>query len=110
MQALDIVVFNDIDSAQLTPAQQDALNSWVRSGGFLVVGGGPNAAQTMAGLRHLLPFSGVTMRTLPHPLTGLQNFIRTPLADRGPYVAAVPTNFTGSVLAQQDQLPLAVFE
>jgi hypothetical protein len=105
---LDIVVFNDIDSAQLTPAQQDALSSWLRGGGRLVVGGGPNAAQTTAGLKHLLPFSGVTMHTLPHPLIGLQNFIRTPLADRGPYIAAVPTDFTGNVLAQQDQLPLII--
>jgi hypothetical protein len=105
---LDILVFNDVDTAPLTAAQQDALNSWLGLGGRLVVGGGPNAAQTISGLETLLPFSDLTLQTLPHPLSALQNFVRTPLEDRGPYVTAVPSNVTGRVLSQENNWPLIV--
>jgi len=46
---LDLLVFNGVDTGRLTPAQQELLQTWVRFGGRLLVGGGPNAAQTIAG-------------------------------------------------------------
>jgi hypothetical protein len=106
--SLDILVFNDVDTAQLTAAQQDALSDWVRAGGRLVVGGGPNVGQTIAGLEPLLPFSDFTLEILPHPVSALEEFARTPLEDRGPYVAAVPTNVTGRVLLQEGDWPLII--
>ena len=120
---LDILVFNDVDTTQLTAAQQDALTDWIRAGGRLLVGGGPNAAQTIAGLKPLLPFSNLaaqdlavqdlavqdlTIQTLTHPVAALEDFVRIPMEDRGPYVAAVPTNVTGRVLLQQDDWPLII--
>ncbi len=106
---LDLLVFNDVDTGRLTPAQQELLQTWVRFGGRLLVGGGPNAAQTIAGLSSLLPFSTVTVQTWPHPLAALEAYQPgKPLPDRGPYVAAVPTTFTGQVLAAENNLPLII--
>lgn len=106
---LDLLVLNDVDTSQLTPRQQELLQTWVRFGGRLLVGGGPNAAQTTAGLGSLLPFSTVTVQTLPHPLTALAAYQPAQtLPDRGPYVAAVPTNVTGQILAAENNLPLII--
>jgi hypothetical protein len=104
---LDMLVFNDVDTSQLTSTQQDALNYWVGHGGRLIVGGGPNAEQTIAGLSSLLPFAGVTIQTLSGPLTGsyltdLDDLSSQTLNNRGPYVAAVPTNPTGNIIAQEN--------
>ncbi len=106
--ALDMLVFNDVDTMQLSSAQQAALVRWVNLGGRLVIGGGPKAAQTIAGLQALLPFAGITLETLPHPLTGLENFVRTPLPDRGPYVAAIPTDATTDIFLWEGQWPLII--
>lgn len=104
--ALDLLVFNDVDTSPLTPEQQTALTHWVSSGGRLIIGGGPNAAQTISGLQSLLPFQEVRLETLPHPLTALANFVKTGLDDRGPYVAAVPPASTTGVTLSEGNLPL----
>lgn len=106
--SLDILVFNDVDTTLLTTAQREALSNWVQSGGRLVIGGGPNAAQTIAGLKPLLPLTEVSLQTLPHPLAGLQRFAAVTGDDRGPYVAAIPINPDGRNLAQEGNLPLII--
>lgn len=114
-QGLDMLVFNDVDTSQLTPTQQEALAYWVSQGGRLVIGGGPTAAQTLAGLKPLLPFSTIAMQTLAHPLPGLEAFLRAnPLEnsggipDRGPYLAAIPTETRGEIVVQEKNWPLIV--
>ncbi len=105
---LDMLIINNIDTSPLTPAQQDAINSWVQHGGYLLVGGGPNASQTIAGLSDMLSFSNVSVQNLAHPLQGLQNFIPLPFDDRGPYIAAIPHNPTGRILATENNMPLII--
>lgn len=105
---LDVLVFNDVDTSRLSPAQQEALSTWLGFGGKLVVGGGPNAAQTIAGLQALLPFTETALQTLPHPLQGLQQFVQTRLEDRGPYPAAVPVDPGGYSLIWEGQASLVV--
>jgi hypothetical protein len=105
---LDMLVFNDFDTTQLSTAQLDALQSWVGFGGRLVVGGGPNAPQTIAGLKSLLPFSAVEIEALPHPLDSLQNLLPGASTDRGPYVAAIPVTPGGEILAREHDRPLLV--
>lgn len=57
LRSLDALVINATDTSTLTSAQQAALETWVRQGGRLVVGGGAEALQTAAGLPEtLLPF------------------------------------------------------
>ncbi|MFQ5613469.1 MAG: hypothetical protein ACE5H9_15195 [Anaerolineae bacterium] len=103
---LDMLVVNDVDTSRLTPAQQEALANWVSFGGRLVVGGGPGAAQTIAGLKSLLYFTDVTVVNLPHPLTSLEGYVGQPLEDRGPYVAAVPNGARGWAVVRQGEWPL----
>ena len=106
-----MLVFNNIDTSQLTTAHLDMLSHWVSLGGRLVVGGGPNAAQTMAGLSPILPFAGVDILTLPHPLPALEQFFSVGVPDRGPYVAAIPVEIFGQsgaehIVLEADNQPL----
>lgn len=107
-QGLDTLVFNDVDTSPLTPAQQAALQSWLSHGGRLIVGGGPNAAQTLAGLWPLLPFADVEMQTVVPPLPTLDDFMRVSPEERGPYAAAVPLDVTGRILVEADEQPLII--
>ena len=89
LASLNALVFNDVDTAQLTPAQQDALAGWVKQGGKLIVGGGPNAAATVAGLLPLLPIEGVSVKTLD-TLNDLGNLVNEAVPEQGPYLAGIP--------------------
>jgi len=109
LDGLDLLVFNNVDTSQLTTAQQTALATWVTQGGQLFVGGGPNANQTIAGLTTILPFTTVQIKTLPHPLSALQTFANVAaLPDRGPYVAAIPDIIIGDVIVDEDGVPLLI--
>ncbi len=55
--AVNAIMINDIDTGTISAAQRDALETWVRSGGHLIVGGGASWQATAAGLGSLLPFS-----------------------------------------------------
>jgi hypothetical protein len=55
LDAVDVLMFADIDTGTLNPAQQNAIESWVAGGGHLIVTGGANWQPTAAGLAHLLP-------------------------------------------------------
>ncbi len=89
LDALDALIFNDVDATQLTPAQQNALARWVKQGGKLIAGGGPNAAATIAGLSLLLPVERVEIKTLD-ALVDLGNWVNEPVPEQGPYLAGVP--------------------
>jgi len=47
---IDVLLLNGIDTASLTPEQQEALLAWVGAGGHLIVGGGPALQQTLSNL------------------------------------------------------------
>ncbi|OQY29640.1 MAG: hypothetical protein B6243_11065 [Anaerolineaceae bacterium 4572_5.2] len=89
LAALDALVFNDVDTTQLTPARQDALAGWVKQGGKLIVGGGPNAAATVAGLSPLLPIEGLSVKTLD-TLSDLGNLVNEVVPEQGPYLTGIP--------------------
>lgn len=109
LNGLDLLVFNDVDTSQLTAAQQAALATWVSQGGQLFVGGGPNASQTIAGLTTILPFNNIQIETLPHPLPAFQKFANAAtMPDRGPYVVAIPDLFAGEVIVTENGLPLLI--
>ncbi len=57
LEAVDVMVFSDIDTTQMSLEQVAALRNWVYQGGHLIVTGGDNQAETAAGLTDLLPFS-----------------------------------------------------
>lgn len=53
--AVDALLFHDIDTSSLTPGQQTALLNWVQAGGQLIISGGNTAQATASGLANLLP-------------------------------------------------------
>ena len=62
MSAINLLMFSDVDTSQLDPAQLESLQAWVAMGGHLVITGGANWLLTVDGLRPLLPLdvSGTT--------------------------------------------------
>lgn len=62
---LQLLLLNDIATANLTPAQGQALTGWVARGGHLIIGGGSGAQRTIDGLPpELLPATLGTAQTL----------------------------------------------
>jgi hypothetical protein len=55
LSGLDVLFLHDVNTGNLDPAQLDALRLWVRLGGQLVIGGGINAEQTLAGVAEMAP-------------------------------------------------------
>ncbi|MDX1994399.1 MAG: hypothetical protein SF029_18595 [bacterium] len=55
LDAVDALLFNDVDTGALSNAQRNALRQWVLNGGHLIVTGGAAWQPTAAGLRDLLP-------------------------------------------------------
>lgn len=107
LRSFNTLVLNDTDTASLTPEQKIALETWVREGGRLVIGGGPGAQRTAAGLPDsILPFlpqGEIEMENV----SALADFagaeaIRVP----GPFVVATGEEREGRNLITQDGLPL----
>lgn len=48
LSGLTAMVFNDVSTSAMSPAQWQAVEGWVRTGGTLVFGGGPNWRKTLA--------------------------------------------------------------
>lgn len=111
LRSFNLLVFNDVDTSVLTPAQANALAAWVQQGGQLVIGGGAGAQRTVAGLPDsLLP---VTLRgsaeTGGEALDRLAAFAEAePILQTGTFVVARGEAPAESVLAAAGGLPLVV--
>jgi hypothetical protein len=103
--ALDILVFNDVDSGQLTVEQLNALQDWVSTGGQLVVTGGPGWQKSVAALSDMLPVT-VSGSESVDDLPALAAHFGLPFRDPGPYVVATSTLRRGELLLHQEGLPL----
>jgi hypothetical protein len=102
--ALDLLVLNNIDTADLEPAQFKALQGWLAVGGQLIVTGGPNWRKTSAGLGDLLPVSVGGSISSPD-LSALSELTGSAVGD-GPFVVAQGTLRDGRTLLAQDDLLL----
>ena len=56
LKSVNMILINDVDSSQLTLAQQRALEHWVTTGGHLIVTGGGAWQETTTNLEDLIPF------------------------------------------------------
>ena len=99
-EGLDVLVLNDVDTTALSSEQRQALSAWVAHGGYLVVGGGPGAARTAAGLDDLLPVSIGGTRSVDD-LWALGELVGVPVAP-GPYAIAEAALRDGEVLVEQE--------
>ncbi|MDX2076533.1 MAG: hypothetical protein SFZ02_08900 [bacterium] len=64
LTSVNMLIFNDINTDQLTLPQREAIRSWVVNGGHLVVMGGGNWQATASGLTDLLPFAPTNSTTI----------------------------------------------
>src|SRR5690606_9757910 len=55
--AVDTMLFSDLDTGALSSLQRTALEDWVAGGGHLIATGGANWQATVAGLTNLLPMT-----------------------------------------------------
>ena len=107
LRSFDLLVINDMDTSSLSPAQVEALDTWVRQGGRLVVAGGAGSERTLAGLTELFSPGDIVTRELDK-LPGLEQFIggEKPILVPGPFVLASTTSETARTLAEQDDHPI----
>ncbi|MBI5667020.1 MAG: hypothetical protein HZC41_03360 [Chloroflexi bacterium] len=77
LNAVDMMLFTDIDTGALSTGQQRALADWVAQGGHLMVSGGPNWQATAAGLTDLLPLEPQSSTTLSD-LSPLATWLKLP--------------------------------
>jgi hypothetical protein len=107
LNSLDCLVFNDIDTSSLSPGQRAALESWVRRGGRLVIGGGAGALHTVTGLPEaILPLIPRGQLELAD-VSGLAGFAGDePVRVPGPFVVAVGDLAEGQTLAAQGETAL----
>jgi hypothetical protein len=109
LRSFDTLIINDVDTSSLTPAQKSSLETWVRQGGRLIIGGGPGALKTTSGLTAgLLPLTPRNFLEVEQ-LSGLADYaageeVRVP----GPFVIATGNQADGIVLASQDENPLII--
>ncbi|UCC64132.1 MAG: hypothetical protein JSV36_03475, partial [Anaerolineae bacterium] len=107
LRSFDCLVLNDVDTAPLTPEQGAALETWVREGGRLVIGGGAGGVRAVVGLPTslllLTPQGLAELDALP----GLVDFARTEaIRVPGPFVVAIGEAGAGRTLAAQGDRPL----
>jgi hypothetical protein len=103
--ALDVLVLNDTDTAQLTAAQLTALESWLSTGGQLVVTGGASWQKTAVPLAEWLPVTLSGSETVDD-LPGLAQEVGTPFRDPGPYVITTSSLARGELLFHEEGLPV----
>lgn len=103
--ALDVLVLNDTDTTQFTADQLQALESWVSTGGQLVVTGGASWQKTAVSLADWLPVTLSGSETVSD-LPGLADEVGIPFRDPGPYVVTTSSLTRGELLFHEGGLPL----
>lgn len=88
LTAIDMMVFNDVDTGGLTAGQRRAITDWVINGGHLVVTGGPNWEATADGFGDLLPFMPTGTRRISN-LAPVAHFVGDAQALTGETIIAV---------------------
>ena len=110
LEAVDALVFNDVDTGTLSQAQRDAISQWVISGGHLIVTGGVSWQATGAGFRDILPFTPEDSETIDEAtaLTDLGGDYNANLSGQFTTAIGEPTE-DAIVLAQtSDETPLVI--
>jgi hypothetical protein len=106
---LDVLMFHDVDTGNLTAEQQAAITGWVLGGGHLIVAGGDSWQRTTAGLIDLLP---VTLHgTVPvSTVTSLADYLHLPPAalDEGMTATETKPKPSAQVLVSAGDTPLIV--
>jgi len=104
-RALDVLVFDDVDTSRLTAGQLTALRAWAENGGLLVVTGGPGGPKTAAAVAGLLPVTIGGVESADD-LPALSIFGGAEFTTPGPYTLTGSSLRAGELLIHQDGLPI----
>jgi hypothetical protein len=105
--SFDCLILNDTDSSSLTSEQRMTLETWVRRGGRLVIGGGRGDTLTLAGLPDSMLPLVLQRQAEVDVLTALTDFADAePFRVPGPFVVSTGEERGGRTLVSQDGLPL----
>jgi hypothetical protein len=107
LRSLNTLVINALDTSSLTLEQRSALETWVRQGGRLVIGGGSQAAQVLSGLPESLqvfqPGGVEEVQAIP----GLAEFAGVELARvPGPFAVSQGQYTAGRAISRQEEMTL----
>ena len=64
LESIDVLVFFDVDTGNLSVPQRTAIRNWVLGGGHLIVHSGQNWNRTLAGLGDIVPVAVTSTTTL----------------------------------------------
>lgn len=107
LEAVDMMLISDVNTAPLSSAQRRAIREWVNAGGHLIVTGGASWQPTAAGLTDLLPLvpdRAATARDLTPLFRLAGDYNSTPTGD---FIRANGDLVDGArVLATLDNNPL----
>lgn len=108
LASLDCLVLSNLSTQSMLDRQKEALASWVHNGGLLILAGGPSWQRTIAALPpSLLPVK-MTGLTSVQRLDAMADFLGTELTDSGPWLASQATHQDGTVLVEENGVPLLV--
>ena len=108
LRAFDVIALGDVAVQTLPSETLEALEGWVAGGGTLVLSGGLNAEARLVGLPlHLMPVvPGDTAEREKIP--ALERLGNEPISASLPIAVNSASVVSGRVLAQEEELPLAV--
>ncbi|HEX3243839.1 MAG TPA: hypothetical protein VHX16_00395 [Chloroflexota bacterium] len=108
LASLDCLILSNLSTQSMLDYQKAALATWVENGGLLVLAGGPSWQRTISALPpHLLPVKLTGLASIQR-LDGMADFLNTELTDSGPWLASQATVEDGTVLVEEDGVPLLV--
>ena len=107
--ALSALVVSNVDTGALAPVLKHTLETWLSSGGKLLVTGGPKWQGTVAGLKEFLPVEVTGTRNVSQ-LSALQTYLEdsNPLDLQGTVLSVGTIREGANVLVEQDRIPLIV--
>jgi hypothetical protein len=109
LDPVDAMLFTDIDTADLSPAQRDAIRNWVLRGGHLVLTSGLSYQAVSAGFDDLLPLNADDTQSVENlnPLGTLAGLPLSDALDSSTTIATGQLAADATVLAETgDGLPL----
>ena len=108
LSSVNTMMFSDIDTGNLSSAQQQAITDWVVQGGHLMVTGGTNWQATAAGLLDLLPLKPANSATVDNlePISSWVRFVGPALSDQAVIATGALQTGATSLIATSDDVPL----
>lgn len=105
LEAVDVLIFTDIDTNVLSAEQRETINDWTKQGGQLVLTGGASWQKTTAAFQDVLPVDVIGTESIDQ-LTSFESSVGIDFRDSGPYVVARSTLKNGDLIWRDEALPI----